>query len=196
MDMNVYRNKFSHLFNNVLVGLGWKAELLDGALFPSYSKRVGELILYTSLDGRNIYEENGKRFAKLVVAVSLSELDGIYAQIFDPHMSIDNEPVIITNTKLVKEIEDSDQIKSIVEISNFADAAFSREGVEAVIKQIAGPWKTEGQISHISALAYTGDFVTLMEYIEMFKKGKRANFFPIVKLDMIESALDIALERG
>lgn len=52
------------------------------------------------------------------------------------------------------------------------------------------------QLKYLAALAYVGDFNTLMDYQEVFSKGKRMNFVPMIKPEMIDRALDIALERA
>ncbi len=64
------------------------------------------------------------------------------------------------------------------------------------IKEYAEPWRTDWQLPHLAALAYVGDFNTLMDYQEMFERGKRANFYPMIKPEMIDRAVDIALERA
>ena len=70
------------------------------------------------------------------------------------------------------------------------------QDIDACIGCFAKPWETEKQATHLAALAYVGDFNTLMEYQEMFKRGSRANFYPMIKHEMIDRAVDIALERA
>lgn len=70
------------------------------------------------------------------------------------------------------------------------------KNIESCILNFANPWETEKQAAHLAALAYVGDFNTLIDYQEMFKRGKRANFYPMIKPEMIDRAVDIALERA
>ncbi|WP_434290579.1 DUF6990 domain-containing protein [Celeribacter sp. SCSIO 80788] len=51
------------------------------------------------------------------------------------------------------------------------------------------------QLKYLASLAYVGDFNTLMDYQEIFRKGQRMNFVPMIKPEMIDRAVDIALER-
>jgi hypothetical protein len=53
-----------------------------------------------------------------------------------------------------------------------------------------------GQLRHLTALAYLGDFNTLVDYQEMFREGKRMNFVPMITPEMIDRAVNIAAERA
>ncbi|MFS8048049.1 DUF6990 domain-containing protein [Rhizobium sp. BR 314] len=53
-----------------------------------------------------------------------------------------------------------------------------------------------GQLRHLTALAYLGDFNTLLDYQKIFRKGKRLNFVPMITAEIIDRAIDIAAERA
>ncbi|WP_376766896.1 DUF6990 domain-containing protein [Rhizobium tropici] len=48
----------------------------------------------------------------------------------------------------------------------------------------------------MTALAYLADFTTLVDYQEIFRKGKRMNFVPMITREMIDRAVNIAAERA
>jgi hypothetical protein len=52
------------------------------------------------------------------------------------------------------------------------------------------------QLCHLGALAWSGDYSTLLDYEAIFKKGKRLNFVPMIETEMIERALEKAWERA
>jgi hypothetical protein len=52
------------------------------------------------------------------------------------------------------------------------------------------------QVSHLAALAWKGDFKTLMDYEKTFERGFRLNFVPMITKEMIGSAVEIACERA
>lgn len=71
--------------------------------------------------------------------------------------------------------------------------------VEKTIQEIASnPIGDVGglQLKHLAALAYIGEFITLMDYQDSFRNGNRLKFVPMIKSEMIDRALDIALERS
>jgi hypothetical protein len=51
------------------------------------------------------------------------------------------------------------------------------------------------QLLHIGALAWVGDFNTLEDYVSTFRRGHRLNFAPMITLDMIQRAADVAADR-
>lgn len=75
---------------------------------------------------------------------------------------------------------------------------WKKQDIPAAIKAFAeAPGDSAvSQGNHLTALAYLGDFTTLMDYQTMFRDGQRMNFLPMIKPEMIDRALDIALERG
>ncbi|ARS69609.1 DUF6990 domain-containing protein [Sinorhizobium meliloti] len=92
------------------------------------------------------------------------------------------------------------------EISRKEIEMVSREAIEwwqaqdnfTEVKALSGPPPDNGQsqLKHLTALAYLGDFSTLMDYQEIFRRGKRLNFVPMIKPEMIDRAIDIALEKA
>jgi hypothetical protein len=52
------------------------------------------------------------------------------------------------------------------------------------------------QLCHLGALAWNGDYSTLLDYEAIFKTGKRLNFVPMITTEMIERALEKAWERA
>lgn len=71
--------------------------------------------------------------------------------------------------------------------------------VDQTIRAIASspiPNVGGAQLKHLAALAYVGDFNTLMDYQQVFKKGKRMNFVPMITPEMIDRAVGIALDRA
>jgi hypothetical protein len=51
------------------------------------------------------------------------------------------------------------------------------------------------QVMHLASLAWLADFNTLTEYKEIFQRGYRMNFVPMITQEMIERALEVAYER-
>jgi len=51
------------------------------------------------------------------------------------------------------------------------------------------------QLLHLAALAWKGDFDTLMDYEKVFERGHRLNFVPMITRDMIRRAVEIAVDR-
>ncbi len=51
------------------------------------------------------------------------------------------------------------------------------------------------QICHLAALAWTGDYATLEDYERIFAAGYRMNFVPVVTIEMIFKAEQIAKQR-
>lgn len=106
-------------------------------------------------------------------------------------------PLTLVSHRLTFEIPEnfiSDHF--IVNMSNQLIAHSAKSGVQSKVDEFARPWRTETQFSHVAALAYVGDFVTLIEYQEAFKKGQNCGFYPAIDENIINRALDIALERG
>jgi hypothetical protein len=52
------------------------------------------------------------------------------------------------------------------------------------------------QLCHLGALAWSGDYSTLLDYEAVFKKGMRMNFVPMITAEMIDRALEKAWERA
>lgn len=51
------------------------------------------------------------------------------------------------------------------------------------------------QILHLAALAWKGDYITLAEYRNIFDRGKRLNFVPMITKEMIDRAMEIAIDQ-
>lgn len=130
--------------------------------------------------------------------LSEPELDRIFHEIFPPIKGYDAKPVVLKGLRIQEDISTTKekQEASISEISHKMITWAGEEDAQLCIQDFAKPWDTEKQTTHLSALAYVGDFNTLMDYQEMFKRGKRANFYPYIKQEMLDRATDIALERA
>ena len=115
-----------------------------------------------------------------------------------PVKGFDAQPAVLAGLKISKHLpmDDADHEDFIKELSHTIIEWAEKQESASLIKRFATPWETEAQTTHLAALAYVGDFNTLMDYQQMFKRGKRANFHPYVKADAIDRALDIALERA
>ncbi|MFS2174359.1 hypothetical protein ACCC98_00130 [Rhizobium pisi] len=89
-------------------------------------------------------------------------------------------------------------LKEIEDVSKEAINWWQSQDNLVAIKALAAPPQSTGlsQLMHLGALAYLGDFNTLIDYQEVFRKGKRLNFVPMIKPEMIDRAVDIAVERA
>jgi hypothetical protein len=52
------------------------------------------------------------------------------------------------------------------------------------------------QVCHLAALAWKGNLERLIDYHEIFQRGHRLRFVPMITADMIDRALDIAAARA
>lgn len=89
-------------------------------------------------------------------------------------------------------------LKEIEDISKEAIIWWRSQDNLAAIRSLTAPPPSTGlpQLMHLGALAYLGDFNTLIDYQQIFQKGKRLNFVPMIKSEMIDRAIDIAVERA
>jgi hypothetical protein len=71
--------------------------------------------------------------------------------------------------------------------------------MEKVIKDFAAncpDTPSMRQVMHLASLAWLADFTTLTEYKEIFQRGYRMNFVPIITPEMIQRAVQIAFDRA
>ena len=71
--------------------------------------------------------------------------------------------------------------------------------MEKVIKDFAAncpDTPSMRQVMHLASLAWRADFNTLLDYQDIFKRGYRMNFVPMITPEMIERALQIAFDRA
>ncbi len=88
---------------------------------------------------------------------------------------------------------DDESPRTTVEKLLEAACSFSiDEYISIVRSQI--PDKSVPQVCHLASLAREKDFLTLMDYQDSFRTGNRKGFVPIITSQMIERALNIALE--
>lgn len=88
---------------------------------------------------------------------------------------------------------DNESLSTTIEKVLEAARSFSiDEYIEIVRSHI--PDKSVPQICHLASLAREKDLLTLMEYQDSFRAGNRKGFVPIITSQMIERALNIALE--
>jgi hypothetical protein len=52
------------------------------------------------------------------------------------------------------------------------------------------------QVMHLASLAWLADFTTLLDYQDIFKRGYRMNFVPMITPEMIQRAVQIAFDRA
>ena len=71
--------------------------------------------------------------------------------------------------------------------------------MQMVVKEFAGSCPdqpTMRQIMHLASLAWLADFATLMDYEKIFERGYHMNFAPTINREMIQRAMEIAIERA
>ena len=71
--------------------------------------------------------------------------------------------------------------------------------LESIVESYAAPGppptRSLGQIVHLAALAYKADVHRLTEYLQGMKRGKRFGLVPMITQEMVERAIDLAIEQ-
>lgn len=197
-EIFAYRDRFVARFAKIFRDEGWKADFRKRENYWSFLKSFSDFDVSTSFSGQEIRQLTRTPLVNFSTGLSKPDLNTIAQKIIPPKKGFEALPVIIASFSIKDEIpvmqEDHDAfIRGLSDqIVQWAEA----QDVESCIASFARPWETEKQSTHLAALAYVGDFNTLMDYQEMFKRGKRANFYPVIKVEMIDRALDIALDHS
>lgn len=167
---------------------GWKVKTSGGEKIAS--KQDGDNLVEVVV--QQFYLPNSVKL-ELSVSASSKEFCGICAKVAgrkEMHATI-------CQTYLEKPFADLSKI-DIKSLSDEIEIWWGAQPIASSLKTMSQPPPETGQaqLYHLAALAYLGDFNTLMEYQSVFSKGKRMGFVPMIKAEMIERALDIALERA
>lgn len=135
----------------------------------------------------------GEQKMTLLASTGLKDYSNIVGVIFGAKPSHES----LHQKELVRRTAEISE-KEIEEVSKEAVTWWQEQDNLAAIEALTAPPPDTGQLQlmHLAALAYLGDFNTLMDYQEIFRRGKRLNFVPMIKPEMIDRAVDIALERA
>lgn len=174
---------------SVLKQLGWTTvpEMTgDAVVF----RKSGDNELQAILQLRQLPNE---KIMTLIISSGLS----VYSEIVEKIAGREPRHMWLYQRNILKrktEFCDTD----IEEASNEALAWWVEQDNLSAIKALAAPPPDTGQpqLKHLAALAYLGDFNTLIDYQQIFRKGKRLNFVPMITPEMIDRAVDIAAERA
>lgn len=97
------------------------------------------------------------------------------------------------------ELEDAATLKSsIAHVMNTIIDRMGRESLDPYLESFARSRPDSpslAQANHLAALAWRAEFSVLDDYLSAFKSGKRLNFVPMITLDMIDRACDLAAMR-
>lgn len=173
--------------------------LLNQLGWNTVPEKTGDAVIFRRNGGDElqailqIRQLPNERTMTLSISSGLSAYSDIIARIAgrEPsHMWLHQRNIL----KRQMEFGDAD----IEEASNEALAWWLEQDNLATIKALTAPPPDTGQpqLKHLAALAYLGDFNTLIDYQEIFRKGKRLNFVPMIKSEMLDRAVDIAVERA
>jgi len=197
-DVFAARDEFVARFAAVFKDEGWRADFKDSERCWSFERSFDNFDLVFVFSGRNVEQLTRAPRVNFFVGLTESNLNAIQRKIMPPVKGYEPSPVVVTNLQIKKAIPEfqRDHDSFIRGVSGEAIHWAGVQDIETCIQCFAKPWETEKQMPHLAALAYVGDFVTLMEYQEMFKRGRRANFYQMIQPDMIDRAVDIALERA
>ncbi|ASQ04975.1 hypothetical protein HR059_02285 [Sinorhizobium meliloti WSM1022] len=197
-DMFANRDTFVAKFAEVFKNAGWKADFHKGETYWGFLWSRPNFRVTTSFSAGAVQQRRETPVVSFAAGLSKAELDAISEELFPTPQGYDASPVIIASYRVKEAIPNDleDHPRFIRSLSEKIIQWASIQDIEACIRNFATPWETEKQLTHLAALAYFGDFITLMEYQEMFKRGKRANFYPMIEAEMIDRAVNIAIERA
>ena len=167
--------------------LGWKTTRSEGENIIRLSD--GDKILTGVVQLFELLEE-----IKLVLSVSASsgEFNKFYEMIFGRPKDM----VSLCLTTVT--IRSSDIVQSDIQASSESAVAWWKKCIllKEVEKLTNFPNDTGmGQLKHLTALAYFRDFDTLMYYKNEMKQGQLHYFVPMIKVEMINRAIDLAFRE-
>lgn len=183
-------NKLESKALSVFKALGWKAYR---------EKTSGDAFIFIEGEDRElrgiikIYQLLYEQKMELFISSGSKEISRIVGRIFGERPSHE----ILLHTRLEKRASEISS-KEIEEIGKEAVAWWKEQDNMAAIKALTAPAPSAGQaqLMHLAALAYLGDFDTLMDYQAIFRRGKRLNFVSMIEPEMIDRAVTIAFERS
>ncbi|AJD51763.1 hypothetical protein SAMN02744133_104201 [Thalassospira xiamenensis M-5 = DSM 17429] len=199
MKKDTRTSKFHTIYKVLLIG-GWKEHRTDAG--RCFAKGMGNEFLVL-----NLHETFLKDSQNLAANWFLhsDELSKIGQAIFPnkqrtwlplrAFIEAPQEQEALVSVSDKEEYSAADAEKLICKITAWGQAV----DVNRTIQNIANasiPNVGGAQLKYLAALAYVGDFNTLMDYQAAFQKGRRLNFTPMIKPEMIDRAVDIALERA
>ena len=171
-----------------LTKLGWRTRSSGGEKIAA--KQDGDSLLQVIVQHFELSDS-----VKLALSVSASskEFGKCCAKIMNEKSS--HEP--LCQTYLENLYADLSKV-DVQSISDEVESWWKVQAIEDAIKSKSQPPPETGQaqLYHLAALAYLGDFNTLMDYQQVFAKGQRMGFVPMIEAEMIDRAVDIALERA
>ena len=193
-----YGNTFVAQFALIFKRAGWLAQFHKDESYWSFTRSLDQVDVRTSLSQRNVLSLPSNTRVVFSAGFSESELDRIFYRIAPPVKGDDAQPLVLKGLRIQEDIPAIKEQREVLisDISHRLITWAGEEDAQLCIQDFAKPWLTERQTSHLAALAYVADFNTLMDYQEMFKRGKRANFYPYITQEMLDRATDIALKRA
>lgn len=181
----------------VFLDKGWQIRAHAKEGFSRFWREDTGKLLTTGLDENALQPMPDHTEFQCVVGLSLPEVNQIAAKIQHGSPTPCDE-TILSNVKAAHPLLET-QAENLDLFSHVCQEVISKAAqveLEEAVKEFAAPWSTHLQISHLAALAYTGDFNTLMDYQILFKGPNRANFHPYIAAAMIDRAFDIAVDRA
>ena len=171
-----------------LSALGWRTSNTGGEALAR--KQDGDRLLEVIV--QKFVLLNGVKLA-LSVSASSKEFCKVCAKVAD----WENTHATLCQTYLENLYADLSKV-NVQSISDEIESWWMSQSLEDAIKSKSQPPPETGlaQLYHLAALAYLGDFNTLMDYQQVFAKGQRMGFVPMIESEMIDRAVDIALERA
>lgn len=103
---------------------------------------------------------------------------------------------VLSTTQIRRYFPDITQ-SHIVEADRVLSEWWKKQSVSIEVAAKAQSYSEKGNSAayHLAALAFIGDYSTLMDYQKILGKGHRMQFPPYVSLGMIDRAVSIALDR-
>ena len=197
-DNNDFRNNFVAQFALTFKRAGWLAQFHKDESYWSFTRSLDQVDVRTSLSQRNVLSLPSNTRVVFSAGFSEPELDRIFYRIAPPVKGDDAQPLVLKGLRIQEDVPATKERQDAL-ISGISQKLITwagEEDAQLCIQDYAKPWLTERQTPHLAALAYVGDFNTLMDYQDMFKRGKRANFYPYITQEMLDRATDIALARA
>ncbi|MBI1495254.1 DUF6990 domain-containing protein [Halocynthiibacter styelae] len=197
-DIFKFRDQFISQVARVFESEGWSMCFYKSEGYWDFKWSLTEVDVSVLFSGQDIRQLTTKPRLSLHAGVSKPELDSIKNTIMPPIKGGEPQSVVLAGLTAEEKIPLSEERYDafIRGLSGMLVKWGEAQDIEAGVAGFTKPWRTEQQLCHLAALAYVGDFNTLMDYQEMFKSGKRANFYPYITPEMIDRAVDIAIERA
>lgn len=135
--------------------------------------------------------------ASVDVALSVSICELLFSKLVEEIKGTKAWPLLVSTLRI--EVTEIDNFalklkKAVVDQLAKAEDIDIRQEVERLASD-RPDFPVMKQVSHLAALAWKGDFITLGEYEAVFERGKHLNFLPMITKDMIARALELSYDQ-